>query len=415
MSNDYKVDTRDMLFSSLQGKALRFKEFPTLSNVKSILPADHAKKDTIKSLSFAFLDVLTISIASFTGIKFLFPYLQKLLASSSPVNVLFAGLLWGIYSFITGTVGIGMWVTAHECGHGAFSDNRKLQDFVGFIFHSFLLVPYFSWQRSHAVHHANTNHMVDGETHVPPYKIRATGTKSPKRVLQFILGDKIGEFLFGFGEVFAHLAVGWPAYILFGATGGYSRGFTNHFIPFQFKRPLELFPGINSKPLKDLFPNKMKVFASDFGIGAMLVVLAKLVHTFGFWKVAAAYGGPLMVVNAWLVAYTWLQHTDVDIPHLDADNFSFIKGAFHTVDRPYDKMFGNPIIDFLHHHIGSTHVAHHIDSTIPHYRAKAATEAIKNTYPDLYLYEDTPIFKALWRVAAKCYEVEQRPTTDGEN
>ena len=28
-------------------------------------------------------------------------------------------------------------------------------------------VPYFSWQRSHAVHHAKTNHMTEGETHVP--------------------------------------------------------------------------------------------------------------------------------------------------------------------------------------------------------------------------------------------------------
>ena len=30
------------------------------------------------------------------------------------------------------------------------------------------LVPYFSWQRTHAIHHANTNHITDGETHVPP-------------------------------------------------------------------------------------------------------------------------------------------------------------------------------------------------------------------------------------------------------
>ena len=28
-------------------------------------------------------------------------------------------------------------------------------------------MPYFSWQRSHAVHHNRTNHITEGETHVP--------------------------------------------------------------------------------------------------------------------------------------------------------------------------------------------------------------------------------------------------------
>ena len=57
---------------------------------------------------------------------------------------------------------MGLWVLAHECGHGAFSDNRRLQDAVGYVLHSALLVPYFSWQRSHAVHHQHTNHVYKG-------------------------------------------------------------------------------------------------------------------------------------------------------------------------------------------------------------------------------------------------------------
>ena len=72
-------------------------------------------------------------------------------------------------------------------------------------------------------------------------------------------------------------------------------------------------------------------------------------------QVAALYGGPLLVVNSWLVLITWLQHTEVDVPHFDAANWSFIKGALHTVDRPYGR-----VLDFLHHRIGSTHVAHHV-------------------------------------------------------
>ena len=52
--------------------------------------------------------------------------------------------LWIAYAVVTGTVAMGLWVLAHECGHGAFSDVRWLQDTVGFVLHSFLLVPYFS-------------------------------------------------------------------------------------------------------------------------------------------------------------------------------------------------------------------------------------------------------------------------------
>ena len=55
-----------------------------------------------------------------------------------------------------------MQVVAHECGHGAFSNNLLVQDTVGYILHSALLVPYFSWQRSHAVHHSRTNHLEEG-------------------------------------------------------------------------------------------------------------------------------------------------------------------------------------------------------------------------------------------------------------
>ena len=66
------------------------------------------------------------------------------------------------------------------------------------------------------------------------------------------------------------------------------------------------------------------------------------------------------------------------------------------------------VIDFLHHKIGSTHVAHHFDSTIPHYKAQAATDAIKANFPEIYLYDPTPIPEALWRVCKGCAAVEKR-------
>ena len=71
--------------------------------------------------------------------------------------------VWLSYAAVTGTVATGCWVIAHECGHNAFSENRILQDFVGYTLHSLLLVPYFAWQRSHAVHHSRTNHLTEAK------------------------------------------------------------------------------------------------------------------------------------------------------------------------------------------------------------------------------------------------------------
>ena len=74
-----------------------------------------------------------------------------------------------------------------------------------------------------------------------------------------------------------------------------------------------------------------------------------------------------------------------------------------TIDRPYGAVF-----DFLHHRIGSTHVAHHIECSIPHYKAQLATSALKSKYPNFYLYDPTPIWSALLRVASLCVAVEKR-------
>ena len=345
------VDTSGMTFSSLEGKLLLSQKYPAnLNEVKSIIPKDTFQKSTYVSLKYAALDLITTSFSAFIGIKYLLPLAFTFFYSSNPINQLAGVALWMFYSVVTGTCAIGMWVTAHECGHGAFSDNRKLQDFVGYIYHSLMLVPYYAWQRSHAVHHANTNHVTDGETHVPPINANPSKHISNKSIIQKVFGKYIGEAIYGWGQILLHLLVGWPAYLLIGATGGSSRGLTNHFVPIQIPTA-----GQSVKEMKRLFPNmSLKMLISDIGVVGVLVGLYQLALKFGWNWIIAAYFGPYLVINAWLVGYTWLQHTEVDIPHLPANNFSFLKGAFHTVDRPYDQLLYG-LVDFLHHHIGSTH------------------------------------------------------------
>lgn len=53
--------------------------------------------------------------------------------------------LWIAYAVINGTIATGVWVLGHECGHHAFSDNNLKNEILGYLLHTPLLVPYFSW------------------------------------------------------------------------------------------------------------------------------------------------------------------------------------------------------------------------------------------------------------------------------
>jgi len=389
-------DLTGVAFSGLKGKALslRQEDFPRSREIRAAIPDDSFILNTATSLKYLSVSLIATAFCTFIGIN--------ALPIFSPSNLL-SFPFWAAYSVVTGTVAMGLWVLAHECGHGAFSKNKKLQNFVGYTIHSLMLVPYYSWQRSHAVHHKYCNHMDLGETHVPEPMVNKTSISIKGRNwLVEKLGPKNGLNAWGASQAILHLLIGWPAYLLIGATGGPARGMTNHFYPEPLTTP--------SMPKKELFKGnwKRKVYKSDIGIAAVVTGLLAWTACNGFAQVMALYGGPLLVINAWLVTYTWLQHTDVDVPHFDMEDHNYVKGALHTIDRPYDKLDPWGIIDFLHHRIGSTHVAHHFDSTIPHYKAKAATDAVKEKFPQLYLYDPTPIPQALWRVCKGCAAVEKR-------
>jgi omega-6 fatty acid desaturase (delta-12 desaturase) len=316
------------------------------------------------------------------------------LGTQIPLTVM-AAPLWLLYAVVAGTVAGGCWVIAHECGHRAFHPNPRVEAAVGFVLHSLLLVPYFTWQHSHAVHHANCNHMEGGETHVPP---RA---ESPTGQMVSGMSRRLGPQLFGVTSLISHLLLGWPLYLLFGVAGGENYGApTSHFTtaaPFR-----------NGK--RDLFPNACKRLMrhSNLGLLAMLGSLVVAAIHFSPARVLCVYGLPDLVINAWLVGYTWLQHTDTNIPHFSTADWTWAKGALQTVDRPY-----GPILNLLHHGIGSTHVCHHINPRIPHYNAWKATSLLKQRFPHLVRYDPTPIHRALWRVATRCAVVQQESAGGG--
>ncbi|MDQ2679211.1 MAG: fatty acid desaturase [Actinomycetota bacterium] len=343
---------------------------PTRAEVRSIIPDDCFVRSTGRSLRYL-AGSLAVVVALVAAAALFLPMTWAWL----PV--------WVLYAVATGTAATGLWVIAHECGHRAFSPNQRLQDGIGFVLHSALLVPYFSWQRSHSVHHAKTNHLDEGETHVPSRAIDRDAESRRRGPIRANLATA--------WAITTALLVGWPAYLLVGTTGGPARGRTNHFWPV---RPFSTA----------LFPARWhaRVWGSALGVLVVLVLLVAWALAAGsIAPVLALYVGPYLVVNAWLVTYTWLQHTDVDVAHYADPEWSWLRGAFQTVDRPYGR-----VVDLLHHRIGSTHVAHHIDHRIPHYHADRATEAIRAAFPEWYRFDPTPVPVALWRVGSECIAVQ---------
>jgi omega-6 fatty acid desaturase (delta-12 desaturase) len=359
-------------------------ELPTKKDLKDAIPAHCFKHSTPLSLALVLRDFIVISALWLAAWKCL-----PMETDWTSMTGLAGKLGWGVYWFLQGTAFTGWWVLAHECGHGGFSASGALNDSVGFVLHSVLLVPYFSWQYSHAKHHAKTNHLLDGETHTPPAK------KGQSAVLMAKLHEIIGDDAFAVYELFSHLLFGWPAYLLVNATGARRdpQGKRMNTIHDHFRPWSKLFPARRNWDTR--------VVLSDIGILCTLFGLYMASNTYGA-RVHWQYWPSYLWTNFWLVLYTWLQHTAPDLPFWGEDEWTWVRGGLCTIDRPYG------VFDWMHHHIGSTHVTHHLFSNLPCYHAVEATASLKAFLEPkgLYHYDPTPWPIAAWRTASTCHYVE---------
>ena len=124
---------RNIDLGGLEGKALKEgRVWPkNRGEVYAQIPKHLIKKNTAKSLLYAAVSTALTLGSGAVGLLI-------------PQQWAFAPV-WVAYGIVTGTLATGCWVLAHECGHFAFSANKLLNDIVGYILHTALLVPYFSW------------------------------------------------------------------------------------------------------------------------------------------------------------------------------------------------------------------------------------------------------------------------------
>ena len=76
-------------------------------------------------------------------------------------------LFFPLFWLAQGTMFWALFVVGHDCGHGSFSKHKWLNNLVGHITHTPILVPYHGWRISHRTHHANTGNIDTDESWYP--------------------------------------------------------------------------------------------------------------------------------------------------------------------------------------------------------------------------------------------------------
>jgi len=313
----------------------------TLKELKAAIPPHCSKPSTWKSLSYLIRDVTILS-----GLYAI-------------AHTLDSWFFWPVFWLLGGTMFWALFVVGHDCGHGSFSRYKWLNNLIGHICHTPILVPFHGWRISHRTHHQNTGNIDTDESWYPM-------TESKYQQMSWI--EKFARFKL--------VLLAYPLYLFKRSPG--KEG--NHFHPSSpLFRPSE----------------KWNVITSTICWTLMVVLLG---YQLGLLWLLKYYLGPYVVFVVWLDLVTFLHHTDLDIPWYRGDDWYFLKGALSTIDHDYG------LFNDIHHNIG-THVAHHLFLNIPHYHLKTATEAIKPILGEHYRKSNSSIFKAFYRSYKSCHFV----------
>ncbi|KAJ9249901.1 hypothetical protein DTO207G8_6381 [Paecilomyces variotii] len=404
LTEESSSNSADAQLSDLYGDKFEFPDF-TIKQIRDAIPRHCFERPAFTSLYYMARDCIALAVV----FAVFYRYNTPDFVPSATVRC----LSWILYSAIQGLLGTGLWVIGHECGHQAFSRFKVLNDFVGFVCHSFVLVPYFSFKLSHRQHHKATGNISRDVGFVPMTKGQFA---SHLRVTVDELNDLTEEIPFVTAiNLLGQQLFGWPLYLLCNVSShnnheskksGRGKGKRNG-----------LFGGVNHfSPSSPLFEAKDAnvILLSDLGLFLMASFLGYIGSRFGWSNLFVWYGLPYLWVNHWIAAITFLQHTDASVPHYEPEAWSFCRGACATVDR--DMGF---IGRHIFHRGTDTHVLHHFVSTIPFYHAEEATEAIRKVMGRHYRRSDNTgligFLEDLWKSYRLCQWVEPADGAEGEN
>ncbi|TVY65566.1 Delta(12)-acyl-lipid-desaturase [Lachnellula suecica] len=345
----------------------------TLAQIYDAIPKECFERSVVKSLLYLFQDLALVTVTFLAFSKFNTP--------DHVPSIIIRSALWVVYGTLQMVFGCGIWINAHECGHMAFSQHKTLNDTIGFLLHSAVLVPYFSWKISHKGHHKGVGSMASDTAFTPPTRLgfMRSFNKSIEEIAECAEDAPITALI----ETVMKVLFTWQAYT-FVMMGVGEFWFQRKAAKEGDKNP-EMNEDGNIKrtyglggslfnPYGPYFEDKdaKLVYLSDAAILATLGLLYLVGASYGWSDLMLWYAMPYVLINACVIFLASLQHTDASIPRYDANTWTFIRGAASTIDRDLG-FLGR----YLWHSLNETHVLHHHISTIPHYHARKATAAIK--------------------------------------
>lgn len=241
------------------------------------------------------------------------------LLAYAPVASFGLALLNGIFL-------VRLFIIQHDCGHGAFLKQRRMQNWIGRSLGVLTLTPYAVWQRTHAIHHASHGNL----------DARGIGDVTTLTVAEYQARGRFGRWLYRLYRNPVVLFVLGPAYLFL----------------LQNRLPIGLMRA------------GWGYWVSAMGTNAMIaLVLAALLWAGGWEAVlliylpcaisAATIGVWLFYVQHQFEQTHWSKGEDWQLHH------AALEGSSHYVlPQPLRWLTGN---------IGIHHV-HHLYSRIPFYR-----------------------------------------------
>ncbi len=235
------------------------------------------------------------------------------------------------FALLGGLLLVRLFIIFHDCGHGSFFKNKKLNDVWGNFLGMLTFTPYHHWTWEHSIHHSSSGNLDK----------RGVGDIHTMTIDEYLNASNWEKFKYRLGR--------------------------NPIILF-FVAPIILFLLIHRFPShKAKLREQLSVWLTNLGIAAMAFGLIQL---FGFWNWLIIQGVTVWVGGAAGIWMFYIQHQFEDAYWETDESWNYTLAALQG-----SSYYHLPkILQWFTGNIGFHHI-HHLNSKIPNYNLEACHKA----------------------------------------